>query len=204
MRRELEELRNRNKSKVKEADKITLPSLPEPHAFPDWRTRVANEFMAASGRGILAFQDILEVEDLSKTESDFAMVEPELESIYQKLGNALDKIISGNQLASSIRMKADEYRKSRLPMSGKLKLWMVHRYYQRSTHLAAVYAYEELRMVSYDPKRDGGGIKAMQAFYNDWVACINRAQAGVDPTARFDLFLQRIQIVLCSDFLLKD
>ena len=151
--------------------------------------------MAASGRCIFAFQDILEVEDFSKTESDFAIVEPELESIYQKLGNALDKIISGNQLASSIRMKADEYRKSRLPMSGKLKLWMVHRYYQRSTHLAAVYAYEELRMISYDPKRDGGGIKAMQSFYNDWVACINRAQAGVDPTARFALFLQQVELI---------
>ena len=82
--------------RAKESDKVVVPPLPTGPQFWDWKVKVAENFMAASGLGQIAYHYILEVEDPTMTGTDFAIVYPQWVSIEAKFSIAIQERLSGS------------------------------------------------------------------------------------------------------------
>ena len=81
--------------RAEESDKVVVPPLPTGPQFWDWKVKVAENFMAASGLGQIAYQYILEVEDPTMTGTGFATVYPQWVSIEAKLSSSVQTILTG-------------------------------------------------------------------------------------------------------------
>ncbi len=99
--------------RAKESDKVVVPPLPNGPQFWDWKVKVAENFMAASGLGQIAYQYILEVENSTMTGENFSMVYPQWASIEAKLSTAVQTVLTG-PMRQEIQRLIDKYRPQRI------------------------------------------------------------------------------------------
>ena len=143
--------------------------------------------MAASGMGDIAFRYILEVETPGIRGENFAFVAPEWVSLEGKLSVAIQERLSG-PMRQEIQRIADEQRRHGRSVSGRWKLWIVHRRFMREAHLRGVHAYNDLSSVKYSAK------KGYAVFYHDWTTQLSiNGDVQVDPVAQFALFLPEVE-----------
>ena len=130
--------------RAKESDKVIIPPLPNGPQFWDWKVKVAEDFMAASGLGQIAYQYILEVEKTDRTGEDFSMVFPQWVSIEAKLSAAVQAVLTG-PMRQEVQRLIDKHRAFQIPVMGRWKLWVIHQHFQRDASLQQVHAYNDLQ-----------------------------------------------------------
>ena len=173
--------------RAKESDKVTIPPLPTGPQFWDWKVKVAENFMAASGLGQIAYQYILEVERPDRTGEDFSMVFPQWVSIEAKLSAAVQAVLTG-PMRQEVQRLIDKYRAFQIPVMGRWKLWVIHQHFQRDASLQQVHAYNDLQTVKYRAN------KGYVAFYNDWMTQMSiSGPNAVEGVAKMALFLPEVR-----------
>ena len=153
--------RSGDRRRVKEADTVTLLTLPNVVGFRNWKLAVRSAVVAASGRGDEAFKWIMEVEKDNIKHEDLAESGKKFVNLDWKLKSALDKIQKG-ELGMAILQATEEEAKHGRALKGRQALLIVYRYYNIDEDLGVAYATVDLMNVTWkgDPK--------MEAFLNDW------------------------------------
>ncbi len=133
--------------RVREADSVKLPNLPDVGGFRQWKRTARAAICAASGRGGAVFSWVLAAEDPTATLDALSNSEGH-DSLDAKLASAIEGITSG-EVAANIGLHADrEARRGRL-LTGRQALKIVHDYYRADADEAAVYGVAELLAVEY-------------------------------------------------------
>ena len=91
-----------DKIRIKEADEIKLPALPDVAKFVAWKQLVRDAIMGASGRGRAVFQWIPEVENMD-IDANYLSNTAGLDSLDVKLSKAIHMIKKGRGWRSALR-----------------------------------------------------------------------------------------------------
>jgi hypothetical protein len=104
-REAMNEAKARGSSKVKEADTVKVPPMPNPQQYRAWRAAIRSQVTAASGRGEAAFQWVMQAE---WHEIRYEMLQDSegFDSLDAKLAAALTSTVSG-ELGRRITMAVE-------------------------------------------------------------------------------------------------
>ena len=131
-----------DKPKVKEAERIIIPSFPLPESYRNWRIKVREAVCAASDRPDDAFTWISRVWEPAVTIEE--LKEPgTFLTLDAKLLSALTNIIQGD-LARQVDTFKEVEAQKRNPARGRQVLLMVHEHLSTNIKHGATYAMEDL------------------------------------------------------------
>ena len=112
-------------ARVKEADKITLLSFPEPPQFKGWKNHLRTAVCSASGCGNECFSWIRVVEEPGCTFDQLAISDGRA-SLDSKLYTALYGVAKG-PARSRLTLKSEELAKAYQCLTGRQALWLIYR-----------------------------------------------------------------------------
>ena len=159
-------------SKVKEADRITLPNWPAPTAFRKWRMTLVDETIYASALPTSAFKWLMELQTPTARYEQFASFNSpdgmRFETLDAKLASALMRI-ANNEFGKMIETKKFEAMSKGERVTGRQILFMLDRHFRMTTADGAVYDVEHLLNVAL--KNDN-----LAAFVATWDSVVARIE----------------------------
>ena len=155
-----------DKIKLKEADEVKIPALPEMAKFVAWKQQVRDNIMSASGRG----RDILPwILDIEKPEVPYdALADTAgLGSLDVKLSAAINRVKRGR--IERILTNLDETAAARGTfISGRQKLRMIYEQFELDKAKGQLYDMRNLNALEYP------GDDRLEAFLDTWDEIVNR------------------------------
>ena len=169
---------------IKEADHVKLQALPNTVQFRGWRTLVRDEVLAASGRGKIAFEWIIEVEKPGATYAAMANV-GDFESLDGKLSAALTKVMTG-ELGRKVNQVKETGTKDGVLVRGRQVLWLVYDHYRINDELGLIYDFRDLNSV----KMRGD---SLESFLHSWDNVLLGMKKQPDEDILRHMFLEQIR-----------
>ena len=155
-----------DKIRIKEADEIKLPALPDVAKFVAWKQLVRDAIMGASGRGRAVFQWILEVENMD-IDANYLSNTAGLDSLDVKLSKAIHMIKKGRvekritNIVEEAAIKGDF-------VTGRRLLRLIYEQYELDKAKGQLYDLRNLNMLVYP------GDDQMEAFLDIWDEVVSR------------------------------
>jgi len=154
------------KVKVKEADEIKIPSLPDVPKFLSWKQQVRDNIMSASGRGREVYPWILEVENMDISSASLAN-SAGLDSLDVKLSAAINKIKKGRVEKMLTNMDETAAAKGGY-VSGRQKLRIIYEQYELDKAKGQLYDIRNLNSLVFP------GDDHLEAFLDVWDEVVQR------------------------------
>ena len=172
--------------KIKEADQVKIPALPEMAGFRAWRVALRDEVVAASGRGDAAFAWIQLVEHPDATSEALAVSGNKFQSIDLKLKAALAKIAHGDLGRQLTQATEDEAKRGR-PLKGRQALLLIYRYFEINEEAGVIYSITDLMAVRWL------GDEKIETFLNSWIAVLSGMREEPPLRVKEELFLEQMR-----------
>ena len=157
---------NDDKVRLKEADEIKLPALPEVAKFVAWKQLVRDAIMGASGRGRAVFQWILEVENMD-IPAEYLADTAGLDSLDVKLSKAIHVVKKG-RVEKRITNIVEEAAVKGAFVTGRRLLRIIYEQYELDKAKGQLYDIHNLNMLVYP------GDEQMEAFLDIWDEVVSR------------------------------
>ena len=171
----------------KEADKITLQSLPPPHLFRQWKITIRKSIISASICPKATWHWLMEVErDVVGFDR---LVEPGefFETLDVKLASAIDTLVKdNNSLKGDIMIKTELMAKADRMLSGRQALHMVYSYFKTDVENGMVYDIEDLIAVTLQGNN-------LESFLHKWDRVLLGLATEIDERTKKALFISKVK-----------
>ena len=153
-------------NKVKEADEVKIPALPEMGKFTSWKQQVRDNVMSASGRGRDIYPWILEAE---RMEIDFESLADTagLDSLDVKLSAAINRVKKG-RIEKMLTTMDESYAARGEYITGRQKLRVIYQQFEVDKAKGQLYDLRNLTSLEFP------GDDRLEALLDTWDEIVNR------------------------------
>ena len=185
-----ESLKDAMGRRVKEAEKVLVPDFPDVVNLPNYKVKVIQQVIAASGRRDVkkVTRWVQEVEKSSKGFKRLRKSGRNFETLDMKLAASLSKTLKG-EFARSVAVKeARRLRDHGKPLNGRQLLWLIYDHFRVNRNLGRAYQTMDLMNVKWR----GDKVEEMKAFRTDWEQMLARFVGKKDMTTIGELYMNQV------------
>ena len=169
---------------------MSFPSFPNVANLPDYRMKVLQSVLAASGRRDVkaVTKWVKEVEEKKCSVKKLAKSGRSFETLDIKMAAAIHKTLGG-EFSKTVQVKEQRYVREKLrPLNGRQLLWMIYDYCRTNSTLNNLFKSTDLLTIDWR----GDKTSDMVAFRNDWDYMIEHSPGHIPSRHLAEMYLNNV------------